>query len=85
MVRYRDMKRNKQKGNKMKLSEITHSDYLHVLEICSEGQAGIEMNADKNGSMTEAEFWRAEEIISICLYEIKKIAKKNKQGKSEKE
>ena len=84
MVLYRDMKRNKQKGNKMKLSEITHSDYLHVLEICSEGQSGIEMNVDKNGSMTEAEFYRAEEIISICLYEIKKIAKKNKQGKSEK-
>ena len=78
------MKRNKQKGNKMKLSEITHSDYLHVLQIFSEGQSGIELNVDLDGEMTEAEFYRAEEIIRICLYEIKKIAKKNKQGKSEK-
>ena len=69
----------------MKLSEITHSDYLHVLEIFSEGQAGIETNVDKNGSMTEAEFYRAEEIISIVLGEIRKIVKDNEQGKNEKE
>ena len=68
----------------MKLSEITHSDYLHVSEIFSEGRTGKEMNIGYDGSMTQEEFSRAEEIIIIVLGEIRKIAKDNEQGKDKK-
>ena len=64
----------------MKLSEITHSDYLHISDICSEGQTGKEMNIGCDGSMTQDEFSRAEEVIDIFLSEIRKIAKDNEQG-----
>ena len=68
----------------MKLSEITDNDYGHILEICTEGQMGIEMNAGKSGRMTQEEFARAEEVIDIFLSEIRKIAKDNEQGKDKK-
>jgi len=68
----------------MKLSEITDNDYGHILEICTEGQMGIEMNTGKSGGMTQEEFARAEEVIDIFLSEIRKIAKDNEQGKDKK-
>ena len=79
MVRYRDMKRNKQKGNKMKLSEITGKDYINIREIIGNGDIGIEDNIGKLGCMTQNEFDRAMEVIDMFLSEIIGIVKKNEK------
>ena len=79
MVRYRDMKRNKQKGNKMKLSEITGKDYINIREIIGNGDIGVEDDIGKLGCMTQNEFDRAMEVIDMFLSEIIGIVKKNEK------
>ena len=85
LMRYRDMKRNKQKGNIMKLSEIREKDIRNISEIFGNGQLGYEDNAGKTGCMTMEEIIRADEIMSIVRRNIRKIIKDNEQGKNEKE
>jgi len=73
------MKRNKQKGNKMKLSEITGEDFSNILQIITNGDMGVEDNIGKLGHMTRNEFDRAMGVIDMFLSEIIRIVKKNEK------
>lgn len=61
----------------MKIKDITRKDWENVLTVISEGLAGHELNIDKNGSMTQDEFTRTEEITDIFIQDLLTIVKKN--------